>query len=784
MTEKPADPRQRETVLLGPPAGASPPPHQPPRAAGNPDRYRRVVEIAAGGMGKVFLVHDGELGRNVVMKVLHEHRKDPDSVRRFLNEARITARLEHPNIVPVYAIGEAEGQPFFTMKMVRGVDLGEVIEARRKGLVRYSLIRILQIFQGICDAVGYAHDQGVIHRDLKPENVMHGDYGEVFVMDWGLAKEIDRIGKEEAPTAPADRTAAPLLPDARREALRTQDGVVMGTPAYMPPEQARGEHDAMSTRSDIYSLGAILYEILTRQPPYQGSSPEEVLEQIKAGPPAAPRSVDPDILPPLEAICLKAMERDPQRRYAKASEISEDIQRFVEDQAVSAEHLTLWGATVRRLRRHPKALASIAVVLLLSGAWAFWEAQRDAAVRAEKAAGEKAHQAVYDLVRQGRERRDRQESAWPLLDEAHSAADPVKALPLVDQAEALAPGWAEIPLTRGRILMKAGRTAEAIEAYSEALRRQAANPVALRGRAAARKTAGDLTGARADRAAAELLAPSVSGRAFSQGEHSLRSGKASEAFDAFSEGLALTPDEPRGLKGRGEALLRLERPAEALQDLKTAVTLEPSDALARLTLASALARSGDPAGAFDEIERAWTLDPSPGERTRQALLEALGSCGEPDKALEAFLGWIDRHDRHGDLTPIQLEALLDGGIGALDARKAYAQAAILLGRLIARNPGNAQFVYDRAQHLMAAGALKEAEADCKTILGMGLQPDVLPPVHFLRARLLLGLHRPSEALDALDACERLLPRMDPRARVAQDLRELRSRIEAEAQGKP
>ncbi len=766
MTER-LDPR--ETVLLGPKGSASSPPPSSPPASG-PERYRRVVEIAEGGMGKVFLVHDGELGRNVVMKVLHENRRDADGIRRFLDEARITARLEHPNIVPVYDQSvNAQGQPYFTMKMVRGVDLGEVIEARRKGEVRYSLIRILQIFQSICDAVGYAHDQGVIHRDLKPENVMHGDYGEVFVMDWGLAKE---IGKAEEPAG--SQAPAPLLPPSPRAAQQTQAGVIVGTPAYMPPEQAMGDHAAMSARSDIYSLGAILYEILTRQPPYQGPDPEDVLGQIKAGPCAPPRAVDPEISPSLEAICLKAMERDPAHRYASASEISEDIQHFIEGQVVSAEHLTRWGAFLRRLRRRPRAMTAVALGALLVGALVFLAFQRDNALRAELDLGEAAQEAARRMTRQRRDREARQAAARILIDEASASTDPLKALPLLEEAEARAPGWAEIPLARGRLLRKAGKTQEAVLAFSQALSLRPKDPVALRARAEARKAAGDLPGAGADRALAETLAPTASGRAFVRGERLLLENKASEALEAFGEGLAMTGGDLRGLRGRSQALLKLNRPAEALKDLETVLAANPADAESRLALASARAKAADAPGAVAEAERAWALAPELSGRALQVLVECL-TTGEPAASAEAVLGFLDRH---GDLAPAQAEGLLSDGIQALDARKAYTQAARLCDGLLKRHPEDPECLYFRARHLLLAGGHAQAEADCRTLLGMRLPQQALPQIHFLRARALLGLRHRAEALEALNACERLLPRLDPRSAGAQDLAALRAQIEA------
>ncbi len=235
-------------------------------------KYQLLGEIARGGMGAVLKGRDTDLGRDLAVKVLLEtHRDNPELVRRFVEEAQIGGQLQHPGIVPVYELGcFADRRPFFTMKLVKGQTLAALLRARPTPA--HDRPRFLAIFEAVCQTMAYAHARGVIHRDLKPSNVMVGSFGEVQVMDWGLAKVLPVrtvIGRREAPTQPRRRPASQT---ARSGSDRhaSHAGSVLGTPAYMPPEQARGEIDAVDERADVFALGAMLCEILTGHPPYSG----------------------------------------------------------------------------------------------------------------------------------------------------------------------------------------------------------------------------------------------------------------------------------------------------------------------------------------------------------------------------------------------------------------------------------------------------------------------------------------------------------------------------------
>ncbi|MEQ1851434.1 MAG: FHA domain-containing serine/threonine-protein kinase [Chthoniobacteraceae bacterium] len=240
--------------------------------------------IAQGGMGAIVDAQDKLLRRRVAMKVMLQTGSQTDLLR-FIEEAQITGQLEHPNIVPVYELGvDEQDQVFYTMKLVRGITLHQVLHLIETGVAetvkKYPLPALLTIFQKVCDALAFAHSKGVIHRDLKPANIMLGEYGEVLVMDWGLARV---SGRNEASGVEPERT---LVRSARQDEgaeMMTMAGMVLGTPQYMPPEQARGETDHFDARTDIYSLGALLYHILTLEPPIQGEDVQQMLQSVVDG---------------------------------------------------------------------------------------------------------------------------------------------------------------------------------------------------------------------------------------------------------------------------------------------------------------------------------------------------------------------------------------------------------------------------------------------------------------------------------------------------------------------
>jgi serine/threonine-protein kinase len=360
---------------------------------------------AQGGLGQVSLAHDDKLKRSVALKEIRPDKRDNTYLRqRFLTEAEITGQLEHPGIVPIYDLDQdADGQVRYAMRFVQGRTLQDAIRSYHDQPTPLGLRELLQRFISVCQTVAYAHNQGVIHRDLKPANVLLGDYGETLVVDWGLAKRLTVAPPPSAvPADPAlDTAAAPeqatdLLP-AAGDPL-TQAGQVLGTPAYMAPEQAAGDIGRTGTPADIYGLGAILYELLTGQPPYQGPNAAVVLAAVRQGRLARPRQIEPGVPRGLEAVCLKALAHDAAARYASAAALARDVEHWLADEPVSAAPEP-WPDRARRwMRRHRPLVAgtlallvttvaalTVGIVLLGREQQRTDDARRDAEANAERA---------------------------------------------------------------------------------------------------------------------------------------------------------------------------------------------------------------------------------------------------------------------------------------------------------------------------------------------------------------------------------------------------------------
>jgi serine/threonine-protein kinase len=348
------------------PTVIAPSPGPLPAAPDGVGRYRPVRLHARGGLGEVHVALDEELSRPVALKRIQRPRAaDPESRRRFVQEAAITARLEHPGIVPVYGlVRDGSGQPCYAMRLIQGETLQEAITrfhageraGRDPGECRLALRDLLGRFVAVCNTVAYAHSRGVLHRDLKPANIMLGAYGETLVVDWGLAKTVG--GGAEVPPAGAEAAV-----EAGDDHTRT--GQALGTPAFMSPEQARGDRAALGPRSDVYSLGATLYCLVTGQPPFDREV-ADVLRKVQRGEFPAPRRLDPSLDAALEAVCLKAMATEPADRYESAKALAEDVERWLADEPVQACPPSVGYRLRKFARRNRRALtAALAFVLLL-----------------------------------------------------------------------------------------------------------------------------------------------------------------------------------------------------------------------------------------------------------------------------------------------------------------------------------------------------------------------------------------------------------------------------------
>ena len=375
-------------------------------------RYKLLGEIARGGMGAIIKGHDTDLGRDLAVKVLlEEHRDKPTVIQRFVEEAQIGGQLQHPGIAPVYELGQFRDQrPFFTMKLIKGKTLSAELSARTS--LTHDRARFLGIFEQVCRTMAYAHARGVIHRDLKPSNVMVGAFGEVQVMDWGLAKVLSDGGVADEKRANDNRTSMSIIQTIRSlgsdtpghsfgsSGSQTEMGSVMGTPAYMSPEQALGEIDRLDQRSDVFGLGAILCEILTGHPPYTGDTPLEIFRKAsRAKLEACYERLDQyEVDSELRQIVRDSLEPEPDERIRDAGQLSDRIAQHlesVENRLLEAELARVKANTQaeeeRKRRKVWLALAGLALVTLTggSGAW-LWVQQKEAAVAQAKSEQELA----------------------------------------------------------------------------------------------------------------------------------------------------------------------------------------------------------------------------------------------------------------------------------------------------------------------------------------------------------------------------------------------------------
>ncbi len=378
-------------------------------------RYSLQGEVARGGMGVILKVWDQDLRRTLAMKVILG-KVDADStadtpvadteyLSRFLEEAQITGQLDHPGVVPVHEIGvDGGGRVFFTMRMVKGRNLEEIFDQARKGEEGWTRTRALGVLLKVCEAMAYAHSKGVIHRDLKPANIMVGKFGETYVMDWGLAKVMGRRDARDLRLAP-DASMTRVRTDRREVAAQisgspvmTMDGTVVGTPAYMPPEQAAGRIDELDQRADVYAVGALLYRLLTGQMPYVTPGARitgyEVIQRLMGGPPARIHTIDATVPAELAAICEKAMARELTDRYPSMDALAEDLRAYLEGRVVRAYETGAVAEFRKWVSRNKGTAAAIAGLLLLAvGGTAFFAWQQRSQVRELQSAQEQIERA-------------------------------------------------------------------------------------------------------------------------------------------------------------------------------------------------------------------------------------------------------------------------------------------------------------------------------------------------------------------------------------------------------
>lgn len=402
---------------------------------GYEDRYELKEEIGRGGMGRVHLAKDLILQRSVALKTLLDDAKTAKGRERLLIEAQVTGLLEHPSIVPVYDLrAMRSGEPFYTMRFVQEKSLEELLSEIRKGEVSHSLTLLVSILRQVSLAIQFAHDIGVVHRDLKPENILVGKYGEVYVIDWGVAKIVSADIELES-------TGKVVM------------GQLVGTPAYMAPEQARGDNDMVNELSDVYALGAILYEILTLEPMFTGDHVLSVLFQVVHDMPERPAERAPDRKIPseLEDVCMRALAKEPTRRYLSAQEFADELDLFLEgvkererrrqmaEQAL--EEAAQFRAVYEEIRaQHAKTLDALEQERVRIESWAppedkesLWDLQQaaeDLQVEIEKRFGETIRmygQALVHLPAMPEARAALANMYWERFEEAERAQNPANA---------------------------------------------------------------------------------------------------------------------------------------------------------------------------------------------------------------------------------------------------------------------------------------------------------------------------------------------------------------------
>ncbi|MGE0710209.1 MAG: tetratricopeptide repeat protein [Planctomycetota bacterium] len=740
-------------------------------------------------MGAVYRVRDRRLGRDAALKLMHAALlADPAARARFEREVELTARLEHPSIPPIYEAGTtSSGVPYMLMKVIEGRPLSKAIAEHHSRSGAGEPRVLLEALVRVGEALAYAHSRRIVHRDLKPDNVLVGRFGEVLVMDWGLARDLGSSEDEDA------RFRASLVPEpSATGAALTQAGSVLGTPGYMPPEQADGG-GALDERADVFALGATLHCVLTGRGPVEGATAFNKLAATVQGHIARPRDVDPSISPELDAIAAAALRPDPEARTASVEDFVADLRRYLAGEEVSVHRYGAGERLRRWARRRPALLVgSAAGFALLAVAGLLGAAVLEARAVSERAAAER--RLADERAGEARATRDRLAGALRALasagDAAQRGAPPAEVQRLVEQGLAAAERDRALLWEAARVYQEARLFPQAEQVLRELI--AAAGPdqpplreLLLLHRVQLEGGSGENVIQRTE-AIDRLLElatkhePEGAFAHFARGVEAAARGEHASAIGALDRAIALNPAFALAYAIRGSEQVALGDGVAAARDLDRALELDPRLVIALQTRADLRLRRGDARGAAEDGTRAIEVRPRFADawNTRGAARKRLGDLDRaredftkalalnPSLAAAAYNRAVVR-DLQGDL-PGALEdydlalRLKPGHVYALHARgKLRAKAGDARGAFadldeaVRLAPRDAELLSDRSALNLTVGRSREAAADASAAI------EVDPNYAMAHSNLgasRLNLRDPQGALAAFDRALALAPK--------------------------